>query len=66
MVYLKEQHNVSAIHLYIKHNGNDGHVLFKDAHNIFYLRLYGIQQLVRDNSDNEREKREKKNNKKKK
>ena len=29
-------------------------VLFNDAFNTFYLRLYGVRHMVKDNSDNER------------
>ena len=30
-----------------------GHVLFNDALNTFYLRLYGIRHMVKDRSDRE-------------
>ena len=29
----------------------EGNVLFNDAHNTFYLRLYGIRHMVMDHSD---------------
>ena len=32
----------------------EGNVLFYDALNTFYLRLYGIRHMVKDHSDNER------------
>ena len=32
----------------------DGNVLFNDALNIFYLRLYGVRHMVKDHSDSER------------
>ena len=32
----------------------DGNVLFNNALNTFYLRLYGIRHMVNDHSDNER------------
>ena len=32
----------------------EGNVLFNDALNTFYLQLYGIRHMVKDNSDNER------------
>ena len=32
----------------------EGNVLFNDALNTFYLRLYGIRHMVKDHSDNER------------
>ena len=33
----------------------EGHVLFNDALNTFYLRLYGVTHMVKDHSDSERE-----------
>ena len=32
----------------------EGNVLFNDALNTFYLRLYGIRHMVKNHSDNER------------
>ena len=32
----------------------EGNVLFNDALNTFYLRLYGIRHMVKDHSDSER------------
>ena len=32
----------------------EGNVLFNDALNTFYLRLYGITHMVKDHSDRER------------
>ena len=32
----------------------EGNVLFNDALNTFYLRLYGIRHIVEDYSDSER------------
>ena len=34
--------------------GKEGNVLFNDALNIFYLRLYGVRHMVKDHSDSER------------
>ena len=34
---------------------NEGNVLFNDALNTFYLRLYGIEHMVKDHSDSKRE-----------
>ena len=31
----------------------DGNVLFNDALNTFYLRLYGVGHMVKDHSDSE-------------
>ena len=32
----------------------EGYVLFNDALNTFYLRLYGVIHMVKDHSDSER------------
>ena len=32
----------------------EGNVLFNDALNTFYVRLYGIRHMVKDHSDSER------------
>ena len=32
----------------------EGNILFNDALNTFYLRLYGIRHMVKDHSDSER------------
>ena len=32
----------------------EGNVLFNDTLNTFYLRLYGIRHMVKDNTDSER------------
>ena len=32
----------------------EGNVLFNDALNTFYLRLYGVKHMVKDNSDSEK------------
>ena len=32
----------------------EGYVLFNDALNTFYLRLYGVGHMVKDHSDSER------------
>ena len=32
----------------------EGNVLFNDALNTFYLRLYGVRHMVKDHSDNEK------------
>ena len=33
----------------------EGNVLFNDALNTFYLRLYGVRHIVKDHIDSERE-----------
>ena len=32
----------------------EGRVLFNDALNTFYLRLYGVRHIIKDHSDSER------------
>ena len=32
----------------------EGNILFNDALNTFYLQLYGIEHMVKDNSDSEK------------
>ena len=32
----------------------EGNVLFNDALNTFYLRLYGVGHMIKDHSDSER------------
>ena len=32
----------------------EGHFLFNDALNTFYLRLYGVKNMVKDHSDSEK------------
>ena len=36
----------------------EGNVLFNDALNTFYLRLYGVRYMVKDHSDSERGRKE--------
>ena len=43
--------STSLSHLSIRKEGN---VLFNDALNTFYLRLYGVSHMVKDHSDSER------------
>ena len=37
-----------------KYLEKEGNVLFNDALNIFYLRLYGVRHMVKDHSDSEK------------
>ena len=37
------------------HGRKEGNVLFNDALNTFYLRLYGVRHMVKDHSNSERE-----------
>ena len=34
--------------------GRERNVLFNDARNTFYLRLYGVRHMVKDHSDSEK------------
>ena len=36
-----------------KEGRKEGNVLFNDALNTFYLRLYGVRHMVKDHSDSE-------------
>ena len=41
--------------IYLQYVGRkEGNVLFNDALNTFYLRLYGVRHVVKDHSDSER------------
>ena len=40
---------------FVTEGRKEGNVLFNDALNTFYLRLYGIRYMVKDHSDSERE-----------
>ena len=61
---LVREESVVALHLYIgplKHLfwvgagiGRERNVLFNDALNTFYLRLYGVRHMVKDHSDSEK------------
>ena len=43
------------IHTYVRmYIRKEGNVLFNDALNTFYLRLYGVGHMVKDHSDSER------------
>ena len=38
----------------VLHDWKEGNVLFNDALNTFYLRLYGVRHMVNDHTDSER------------
>ena len=47
--------NVSVLYTSDVYTGRkEGNVLFNDALNTFYLRLYGVRHMVKDHSDSER------------
>ena len=41
-------------HSHVNRGRKEGNVLFNDALNTFYLRLYGVRYMVKDHSDSER------------
>ena len=41
----------TTTHVYLRHWLKTGNVLFNDALNTFYLRLYGVGHMVKDHSD---------------
>ena len=44
--------NTYVLNLYYKYEGrNEGNVLFNDALNTFYLRLYDVRHMVKDHFD---------------
>ena len=44
-----------SIHFIYGYNGEiERNVLFNDALNTFYLRLYGVRHIVKDHSDSEK------------
>ena len=56
MKYISDNYvdNVSKpIYIYFERYWKEGNVLFNDALNTFYLRLYGVRHMVKDHSDSE-------------
>ena len=41
-------------HPFVGGGGRERNVLFNDAINTFYLRLYGVRHMVKDHSDSEK------------
>ena len=50
MFYLKTHQHILFTVIWER----ERNVLFNDALNTFYLRLYGVRHMVKDNSDSER------------
>ena len=46
--------NIKAIFLYESETERQRNVLFNDALNTFYLRLYVVKHMVKDHSDSEK------------
>ena len=42
------------VHTHTRHRNRERNVLFNDALNTFYLRLYGVGHMVKDHSDSEK------------
>ena len=49
-----DEFSISSLHGQVHVSVMEGNVLFNDALNTFYLRLYGIRNMVKDHSDSER------------
>ena len=43
-----------STHFIYGYMGRERNVLFNDALNTFYLRLYGVRHMVKDHSDSEK------------
>ena len=43
-----------TVSIFLGKGKKEGNVLFNDALNTFYLRLYGVRHMVKDHSDSER------------
>ena len=53
-VFYKRQQHISDYSSKVLEERKEGNVLFNDALNTFYLRLYGVRRMVKDHSDSER------------
>ena len=54
-ILIKTIYKNSVFSLFLVHFiKKEGNVLFSDAFNTFYLRLYGVRHMVKDHSDSER------------
>ena len=51
---IKNNNNDNIIIIGTGSRRKEGNVLFNDALNTFYLRLYGVGHMVKDHSDSER------------
>ena len=49
---LQDKHDCSTSD--VSFDRKEGHVLFNDALNTFYLRLYGVRHMVKDHSGSEK------------
>ena len=52
MIILKEMYRLSSVVQLERER--ERNVLFNDALNTFYLRLYGVRHMVKDHSDSEK------------
>ena len=57
IIYFHPVDTGSTLNRYVtdlKEGRKEGNVLFNDARNTFYLRLYGVRHMVKDQADSER------------
>ena len=54
MIEISTTEGVLFLSLLPNDGRKEGNVLFNDALNTFYLRLYGVRHMVKDHSDSER------------
>ena len=52
---MRNKHQQTQEYIQKQNNKKEGNVLFNNALNTFYLRLYGIRNMVKDCSDNDSE-----------
>ena len=53
-MYVCTRISLTCTYIYIYIYMGMGNVLFNDALNTFYLRLYGVRHMVKDHSDSEK------------
>ena len=54
VAYNPDFYNLGGFDLVAPEREREKNVLFNDALNTFYLRLYGVRHMVKDHSDNEK------------
>ena len=54
MLYIQTTAIIHILCMYVRTRERDRNVLFNDALNTFYLRLYGVRHMVKDHSDSEK------------
>ena len=53
-IVIESEHFAVQMNVILTLSFGGGNVLFKDAFNTFYLRLYGVRHMNKDHSDSER------------